>query len=176
MVVWTSEEIAKRTTEDIKALRENAHRQKREDIVALCDVELEKRKPSRQNRIAKGDNRTTGQFVSEFHFVCPNELGVTRNSDGSIWTGTWVVAEDNAIDAEAYGSVVALHTNKAEPSYIQGTIKGWRRSPREKRYSEDQLVKTTSGIDFLFVPDKGPIPWKGDATGEKGYFWAAIPD
>jgi hypothetical protein len=176
MVVWTPEEIAKRTTAHITALRENAHRQKREDIVALCDAELEKRKPTRQSRIAKGDNRKTGQYVSEFHFVCPNELGVTRNPDGSIWTGTWVVAEDNAIDAEARGSLVALHASKAAPSYIQGKIKGWRRSPRENRYSEDQLVKTMSGIDFLFMPDKGAMPWKGDATGEKGYLWADIPD
>jgi hypothetical protein len=34
------------------------------------------------------------------------------------------------------------------------------------------LVKTTSGIDFLFMPDNSPRPWQGDATGEKGSLWS----
>jgi len=175
MIVWTAEEIAKRTTEHLKTIKENAAKQRREDIVALCDAEFDRRKPARQKQVNEASERKVGQYVSEFHFVCPKELGVTRASDGSIWTGTWVVAEANAVDAETYGAVVALHTSKAEPSYVQGAIKGWRKSPRQDRYAGDQLVKTASGIDFQFVPKNKPIPWRGDGAGEKGYLWASLP-
>ncbi|MBV9461278.1 MAG: hypothetical protein JO141_27715 [Bradyrhizobium sp.] len=153
MITWTPEEIAKRTTDQIKTIKENAARQNRSDIVALCDAELEARRPARPARTASAGEReaNAGKYVSEFHFVCPNELGVTRNSDGSVWTGTWVVAEENARNAEAHGAVVALHTSKAEPSYLQGVVKAWRKSLREKRYAEEQLVKTCpASISCLF--------------------------
>ena len=118
----------------------------------------------------------SGQYVSEFHFVCPREDGVTRNQDGTIWTGTWVVAEEQAANALKYGSIVALHTSKAEPSYLQGTIRAWRKGPRQPSYSGEQLTQITEGILFLFQPSGSPLQWKGDATGEKGYAWAPIAE
>ena len=75
------------------------------------------------------------QYVSEFHFICPSELAVTRNQDGTIWTGTWVVAEEHAERSAKYGSLVSLHSSKAEPSYLQGTVVAWRKSARKQRYS-----------------------------------------
>ena len=177
MIKWTTEEIAKRSTEEVKLLRHNAAKLGKQEIVDLCDAELSRRKPApiKRARLAGADEDRAGHYVSEFHFVCPNELGVTRNQDGSIWTGTWVVATANAEAALKYGSHVALHATKAEQSYLQGSIKGWRKSPRESRYAEDQLVKTEFGIDFLLEPTHSPMMWKGEGAGEKGYAWTPIP-
>ena len=62
--------------------------------------------------------------VRGFHFICPKELGVTAQSDGTFRTGIWAVAENvvkRALIADAY---VALHNTKAENSYLQGKILG----------------------------------------------------
>jgi hypothetical protein len=175
MTVWTPEELAKRNTDDVKTVRENAAKRGRSDVVALCDTELENRKPIRSKPRGSGSERSAGQYVSEFHFVCPKEQGVTRDADGMLWTGTWVVAEENAIEAQTYGSLVALHISKSERSYLQGEIRGWRKSPRQKEYAEGQVAKTAFGIDFQFMPNDNPVPWHGDASGEKGYRWAELP-
>ena len=177
MVDWTPEEIAKRSADQIKTIKENATKKGRGDVVAMCEIELEQRKPSRAKNLRSGsrNDRKLGQYVSEFHFICPKEQGVTEDTNGLMWTGTWVVKEENAFDAQTYGSLVALHTSKAEPSYLQGEIRGWRKSPRQKEYAEGQVAKTPFGIDFQFVPNANPIPWQGDAAGEKGYLWAEVP-
>jgi hypothetical protein len=177
MIEWTTEKIAKESDKGVKSLRNNAAKLGNQEVVTLCDAELIRRKPApiKRERPEGADETRIGQYVSEFHFVCPNELGVTRNQDGSIWTGTWVVATANAKAGEKFSSLVALHTTKAELSYLQGTIKAWRKMPREPRYAEDQLVKTNFGIDFLFDPVNTPIPWKGEGSGEKGYAWLPIP-
>ena len=107
--------------------------------------------------------------------MCPNALGIIRNPDGTIWTGTWVVATEHAENAVKYGALVFLHSSKAEPSYLQGTITTWRKNVREPRYSGEQLTQINEGIDFLFQPSAFALPWKGDATGEKGYAWDPIP-
>jgi hypothetical protein len=85
------------------------------------------------------------------------------------------VAEEHAVAAERYSSLVALHSEKAEHSYIQGKVKGWRKSAREKKYSGELDAKTPFGIDFLIVPQSNTSEWKGDGAGEKGYLWAPIP-
>jgi hypothetical protein len=177
MIEWTAEEIAKRSTEEIQSLRDNAAKRGKQGIVDLCESELARRKPASKQSKAKNvaHEERLGHYVSEFHFVCPGELGITKNQDGSIWSGTWVVAEAHAEAAREHGSLIALHSAKAELSYLQGTIKDWRKTAREPKYSGDQLVKTDFGIDFLFEPTSGPMPWKGEATGEKGYAWAPVP-
>ena len=177
MMEWTTEEIAKLTHEAVKSLRENAAKRGKQDIVARCDADLVRRNPPRARPVRPGASAETraGHYVSEFHFVCPGELGVTRNQDGTIWSGTWVVAVANAKDGEKYGSLVALHATRTDPSYLQGTIKAWLKKPRERKYAEGQEVRTKFGIDFLFEPSSNPLPWQGDATGEKGYAWAPIP-
>src|SRR5882762_4142467 len=155
MINWTAEKIAQlKSIDDVKSLRDNAAKRGSQDIVALCEVDLLRRNPPRikQPRL-EGQNETrAGYYVSEFHFVCPNELGVTRHADGRIRSGTWVVAEANAETGLKYGSIVALHASKAEPSYLQGTLRAWEKRPRESKYAEDQVVKTEFGIDFLFEP------------------------
>lgn len=178
MIEWTVEEIAKLdTVEKVRALRDNAAKRENRTIVERCEADLIRRNPPRikQARANQRDESRAGYFVSEFHFVCPNELGVTRNPNGSIRSGTWVVAVANAEAAIKYGSLLALHATKAEQSYLQGVIKTWEKRPRESRYSEDQLVKTEFGIDFLFEPTSNPLPWVGERAGEKGYAWAPIP-
>jgi len=174
-IVWTEEEVAKRTSDQIKALRQNAIRLAEQAIVDLCDAELTRRKPPKRPKIASEREHRVGFYVSEFHFVCPDELGVTRNSDGTLASGIWVVSATNAVTAEKYGSMVALHMTRAEPSYIQGRIKGWQQKPRENKYSGDQLTKIKSGIEFIIEPTSTPLVWQGDATGEKGYAWSPIP-
>jgi hypothetical protein len=173
MVEWTREKIATLSSSHVESLRENAAKRGRQDIVELCNEELAHRKPLRAKRASEGANEDRGgHYVSEFHFVCPNELGITRNQDGTIWTGTWVVAEKHAENAVRYGALAALHSSKAEPSYLQGTVKAWRKSPRQARYSGEQLAQTSEGIQLSNIP----LPWKGTATGEKGYAWKPIAD
>jgi hypothetical protein len=177
MIDWTRERLSGHTNDEIESLRENARKRHRQEIVDLCDNELASRKPVRKTRgVGATSDNHAGQYVSEFHFVCPNELGVARNSDGSIWSGTWVVSEDHAEAAVRFGSYVALHLAKAERSYFQGVVKDWRRSVRERRYSGEQQTQTMSGIDFLFEPSEAPLEWKGDGSGEKGYAWAPLPE
>jgi hypothetical protein len=176
MIEWTAEKIAEKSIEEVKSLRDNAARLGSQAIFDLCEAELARRKPTRIKRAPKNlDESREGYYVSEFHFVCVNEQGVTRNQDGSIWTGTWVVAAAHGEAALKHGALVALHSTKAESSYLQGTIIGWKRMPREIKYTEDQYVKTELGIDFLFTPSTVPLEWKGVGSGEKGYAWTAIP-
>jgi hypothetical protein len=177
MIKWTKEKIAELSTDEIETLRENAAGRNGHGIVELCNEELAHRKPIRvkKDSVNKSEDRS-GQYVSEFHFVCPNELDVTRNEDGTIWTGTWVVDETHAENALKYGAVVSLHSSRAEPSYLQGPIKAWRKSPRQPRYAGEQQTQIREGIDFLFQRSDIPLPWKGDATGEKGYAWMPFPE
>jgi hypothetical protein len=175
MIDWTRERLLTRSNDDIKSLRENAAKRGEQKIVELCDDVLLERKLPKKARPARETESKTGQYVSEFHFVCPGELGVTKNPDGTIWSGTWVVAKENAVAAEKYGSIVALHSVKAELSYIQGIVKGWRKSERARRYTGEVDAKTPFGIDFLLAPQSNPIEWKGDGSGEKGYSWSSIP-
>ena len=174
-IVWTEELIAKRTADELKALRENAVRLGQAQVVDLCDAELLRRKPPKVQKSPAERERREGFYPSELHFVCPDELGVTRNGDGTLATGIWVVDAANAEAAERYGSIVALHQARAEPSYIQGRVKGWQKKPRESKYSGEQLTKIKTGIEFLIDPTTTPLVWQGDATGEKGYAWLPIP-
>jgi hypothetical protein len=94
MVDWTAGKVAEYSVGEIKSLRENALKQGAREVVELCDAELSRRKPTRVKRVETEITEVSRarQYVSEFHFVCPSELGVARNQDGSIWTGVWVVA------------------------------------------------------------------------------------
>src|SRR5687767_13416694 len=86
------------SNDQVKALRNNAAKHGDLATVALCETELIRRKPPpvKRPKAQNSNESRAGHYVSEFHFVCPNELGVTTNADGTIWTGTWVVAEANA--------------------------------------------------------------------------------
>ncbi len=110
------------------------------------------------NRISR---RTS---VRGFHFVCPKELGVTKNADGTFSTGIWAVAAAVAERALTVGAYVALHNNRTEPSYLQGRLKSWRQLERKGR-------AIPNGIEFIVEPTDKTLPWRGDGAGEKGYFY-----
>jgi hypothetical protein len=173
MVAWTSERIAELSIEGVKSLRENARRLANSEVVDLCDAEIARRAPvhTKSPRVKATSESRYGQVVGGFHFVCDKGKGVTNNADGTLWTGTWVVDQVHAERGEKLGAYVALHESKAEPSYLQGIVRGWRKAEREHEYAEGRPVKIESGIVFLLQPTKEPYQWKGDGAGEKGYFW-----
>ena len=174
MIDWTPEQIATLPIEKVKTLRENAQKRGNNAVVGLCDDDLVRRTTT-QNKSpkikAKPESRY-GQVVVGFHFVCDKEKGVITNSDGTFWSGTWVVDQIHAERGEKIGAYVALHATKAEPSYLQGVIKGWRKSDREQEYAEGRPVRIEHGIDFLLEPTNAPYQWNGDGSGEKGYLWS----
>jgi hypothetical protein len=173
MIDWSGERVAKLTLEDIKALRTNAVRKGADGVVALRDAEIEARMPRKSATTAVGLPKSD-RFVCGYHFVCPRERGVLPNDDGTLWSGTWVVDKSNVETSIKYGAYIALHVEKSEPSYIQGKLKGWRRSERDRQYSDEHLVQIPMGIDFLLGPTTVPYAWIGDGSGEKGYAWKEI--
>jgi hypothetical protein len=173
MVDWTKERIGSLTTDKVKILRANAVRRSDNAVATLCDEVIASRAPRRE-RSAEPKSvppSHVGEIVGGFHFVCPQEKGVTRNSDGTVWTGTWVVDPQHAERGSKNGAYVALHSTKSELSYLQGTIKDWRKTRREREYAEDRPTRTEFGIDFLLQLTNTPYEWRGDGSGEKGYAW-----
>lgn len=168
---WTAERIARLTCDEVKTLRKNAATRKAQQTVDLCDVDLARRNPHRSERPKALKYSHIGEVVHGFHFVCPTEKGLTRNADGTVWTGTWVVEKNHAERAVKIGGYVALHVAKSEPSYLQGIVRDWRPQEREPAYAEGQLVKTRFGVDFLIEVTNEPLQWHGNGSGEKGYFY-----
>jgi hypothetical protein len=171
---WATK-VVSYTKDQIKNLRENAIKRGEEAIAAICDAELESRKPLRPKETKRSSSHL-GEVVLGFHFICPKEQGIERAANGQFWSCTWVVARAHAEMASKIGSYVALHTRKSEPSYAQGIVKDFRISPRQREYAEGRKVKNEIGVDFLIEPTSDPKIWKGDATGEKGYFWGPLPE
>jgi hypothetical protein len=169
---WTADKIAGLTVDQVKTLRDNAAQRKVQTTVDLCDADLARRRfpPGRAGNSFKQIH--TGEPVQGFHFVCPSEKGITRNPDGTAWTGTWVVDKNHAERAVRIGAYLALHTAKSKPSYLQGVIRDWRVEKREPEYAEGQIAKTKFGIDFLIELTDCPVEWHGDGAGEKGYFYS----
>jgi hypothetical protein len=170
---WTAERIAGLTADQLKALRHNAAKARAQRTVDLCDAELARRRVARTRRPNSYRQTHLGETVYGFHFVCPTEKGITRNLDGTVWTGTWVVDRNHAERAVRIGGYVALHTTKSNLSYLQGIVRDWRIQEREPTYSEGQHVKTKFGVDFLIELTGEPLEWQGDGSGEKGYFYGA---
>jgi hypothetical protein len=173
-ILWTGEKIAELSTDDIKTIRNNAINKGANDVVALCDTELLKRAPTKLSSGHKGKGRDrNNETVVGYHFVCrPEEKGVTRNSDGTVWSGTWVVASARAEKSLKAGAYVALHLSHADPSYLKGDVKAWRRSKRERQYTEGQEVKTEEGTDFQLELTNDNIEWRGEGTVERSYVYA----
>jgi hypothetical protein len=103
-----------------------------------------------------------------------SQQGVTTNADGTLWTGTWAVAERQAERSLKAGAYVALHEFKSEPSYLQGAIRGWRVSKRQKEYAPGRKVKKETGVDFLIELTDRPYSWIGDSSGERGYAYREV--
>ena len=169
-VEWTSEKLAKLSMQQVENLRENARGKCDNAIVALCDGELEARKPAKPTRDSVARNK--GAVVG-YHLVCrPEEKGSTRNKDGTVWSGTWVVAEKQAQRSLKNGAYVALHASHSDRSYLHGIIKGFRRTKREDAYAEGQKVKTPVGTDFLLEITNQSVEWRGAGTVERSYVYS----
>jgi hypothetical protein len=93
--------------------------------------------------------------VIGLHFVCRGGMNVRDLPDGTFESGVWVVADQHARTAE----YVALHESKADRSYRQGRVLGFRPVDHEGRR---RLV-------FRIAPDPKRLDWVGDGSGEKGY-------
>ncbi len=173
--------VAKRNAceAELEALKSNWSREKAAQAAKAWEehnAELASRTAAKNNSTKNTTVKVShsDKYVSGFHFVCPREKGVTNNSDGTIWTGTWVVDKRLAQQSTKLGAYVALHAAKAEASYLQGVVKDYRTAPREQEYAEGQLVKIEYGIDFLLEPTNEPYQWHGEGSGEKGYLWSPI--
>jgi hypothetical protein len=88
---------------------------------------------------------TSRKTVVGYHLVCrPEEKGVTRNADGTVWSGAWVIAEKQAERLLRAGAYVALHASHGEPSYLHGIIKAYRRNNREAATLKDKTLRHLS--------------------------------
>jgi hypothetical protein len=160
---WTAERLSAQDLAALKVIRENAERKGATDLISMCDTEISRRKPATSPRAKRSIEAETGDLVTEYHYVCRNDRGVTFNPDGTFWSASWVVAEDVLQKSLKFGAKLALHNSKAEPSYRQGAIKEYR--------TIDDFAdgEVTSRIDFLVLPDEIPLVWAGSGTGERGY-------
>ncbi|MHA6686977.1 hypothetical protein [Mesorhizobium sp. A556] len=165
---YTPERLEVLDKAKLETLRANAERLDAQDLVAMCDFELNSRKPAPRRSATVHSARHEGDVVLGYHFVCGRDLGVSVVGDGNFWSGSWVVAERNVEMSISAGAYLALHESKAEPSYRQGKIIGYRKAPR------DMVAKRNEGIEFLVETFAQPMNWVGDGAGEKGYHWASL--
>jgi hypothetical protein len=163
VIQWNEQSVAALTSTELQNLRNNALRRGATNVVTLCDAELAKRPIKAASKEHKAANN--GRYVTGFHFVCDADKGVTMNPDGTFWSGVWVVDEIHAANAPNVGTYLALHKTRAEPSYRQGFVRGWRKTTR------NIAAKTEDGIEFLIEPTDEAYDWVGAGTGEKGYRW-----
>ena len=90
------------------------------------------------------------------------------NNDGTFWSGSWVVSKQNVENSLKYGAYLALHDSKAELSYRQGKIIGYRKTSRS------MVSKNEDGIEFKVLAEEVPYEWVGAGAGEKGYKWSKL--
>lgn len=174
--LWTPEKLAAKEKKDIEVIRENAIKKGVSDLIAMCNLELEKRKPPARPRATNaGSTHSSDEFVEGYHFVCKSARGVTEDGVGKFRTGSWVVAEGNVQTSLQYGAYVALHESKPDTSYRQGKLLGYRRTIRDMLADENGgETKVEEGIEFLVEETAQSYSWVGEATGEKGYKWSKI--
>jgi hypothetical protein len=174
---YTPERLALDSRENVETVRKNAIRLGAIDLVEMCDRDLESRKPAKREKTAdQHPKRSNTDVVVGYHFVCERDRGVTQVGDGSFWSGSWVVSEDNVKASLRYGAYLALHESRSDLSCRQGQILNYRRSPRDMLANKksDPEAKIEEGIEFLVRETNEPFVWVGAATGEKGYRWAKI--
>jgi hypothetical protein len=162
---WTAEKLSALDSIRLKTVKDNAARHGADALIVMCDAELDSRKSNtikRSPKTVRGE-AGDGYIVTEYHFVCRNDRGVTFNSDGTFWSTSWVAAEDVVKKSIQFGARLALHNSKAESSYRQGIIKGYR------KVDDFADGKVESRIDFLVISESQTLEWAGLATGEKGY-------
>ena len=158
-IEWTAQRLAELDSRQVRQISENAAKIGRHDIVEMCECALE-------NRLRSGRRQMR---VSEFHFVCSADTGVSVKDDGTFATGVWKVSEVHKEPSIRLKTVLALHETKAQPSYRQGTIVGWDDVPRGE-------FGDGVGVRFIIAPLDIPIAWFGEGSGEKGYRWVEHKD
>jgi hypothetical protein len=163
--LWTPEKLAALDSVRLAQLRANALARSHPEVAQLCEDEVARRRASKPVRGRKQPSAAQQGTVRGYHFVCQNDRGVALNSDGTFWSGSWVVAEAHAEKSLSAGAYLALHSSRTEPSYGQGQIIGFRTAPRS------MIAKHNEGIEFHVRPESSPYAWTGDGTGEKGYNW-----
>lgn len=173
---WTPEKLATKSKKEIEVIRENAVKKGVSDLVEMCDLDLDKRRPPAKPRsLASSSARSSDEFVEGYHFVCKNARGVAEDIAGRFRTGSWVVAESNVQKSLKYGAYIALHESRPDTSYRQGKLLGYSRTIRDMLADENGgETKIEEGIEFLVEETMQPYSWVGDATGEKGYKWSKI--
>jgi hypothetical protein len=173
---WTPEKLAAKNKKEVEVIRENAVKKGVSDLVEMCDLDLEKRKPPAKPRgITSTSAHSSDEFVEGYHFVCKSARGVTEDTAGKFRTGSWVVAESNVQKSLTYGAYVALHESRQDTSYRQGKLLGYRRTIRDMLADENGgETKIEEGIELLVEETTQPYSWVGEATGEKGYKWSKV--
>jgi len=164
---WTSEKLQAMPADRLQGLRDRSVRLAAPDLTLLCDAELGARADRlAQARAAAPARRRRASVVTEYHFVCAGDRGVTRETDGTFRTGSWAVAQDQVDASLKGGALVALHEARDLPSYRQGTILGYEVT------AGDAVDKDVRRIEFHVQPTPAPLPWVGNGIGEKGYRWS----
>lgn len=173
---WTLEKLALKSKAEVETIRQHALKKNVPDLVEICDLDLEGRKPSAKPRSSTANSaHSNDEFVEGYHFVCKNARGVTEDTPGRFRTGSWVVAESNVQKSLTHGAYIALHESRPDASYRQGKLLGYRRTIRDMLVDENNgETKTEEGIEFLVEETTQPYSWVGEATGEKGYKWSKI--
>ena len=172
---WTPEKLAAKSKKEIEVIRENALKKGVSDLVEMCDLDLEAKKPvSKPRATTTSSAHSSDAFVEGYHFVCKNARGVAEDVAGKFRTGSWVVAESNVQKSLRYGAYIALHESKPDASYRQGKLIGYRRTIRDMLADENGgETKIEEGIEFLVEETAQSYSWVGEATGEKGYKWSS---
>jgi hypothetical protein len=172
---YTPEKLALESRKALETIRNNAVRLGANDLIELCDSELNARVPQKDKRAPRTQAlHSEADVVTGYHFVCQRDRGVTAVGNDRFWSGSWVVAEVNVRASIKYGAYLALHETKSDLSYRQGQIIDYRRSPRDMLSPADEGGKTEEGIEFLVQETSEPYAWVGAGAGEKGYRWTKI--
>ncbi|GHD17069.1 hypothetical protein ACFOEZ_14475 [Tianweitania populi] len=179
---FTPEALAALDKKKVEIIRENAVRLRADDLIAMCDLDLAERKPaigaSRSTSTTRASARSTARIgagtspsrtnmvVSGYHFVGERDYGVIDLGDGRFWTGSWTVPEANVDQSLTAGAYLALHVSKAQPSYRQGKIVGYRKASGD---GDD-------AVEFLVDAAPKSRAWVGASSGDAGLKWAKMRD
>jgi hypothetical protein len=166
--VWTPEKLKALTRNQLEQLRDNAKRLSNSELAANCDAQLATR--AEPKRAARTPSRRASEtdVVVGYHFVCQADRVVQVKEDGTFWSGSWVVSEQNVQTSLRYGAYLALHASKTEPSYRQGKIVDFRKTSRS------MVARNEDGIEFKVQSEATPYHWVGAGAGEKGYKWSKL--
>lgn len=166
---FTPESLATFDKKKVETIRDNAARLGAEDLVAMCEEDLAGRAPvargtsstSSTKRVTTGSTprARVGGVIGGYHFVCEKDHGVIDLGDGRFWTGTWDVTQANVDQSLDAGAYLALHETKAQQSYRQGKIVGYRMAPGD------------DGVEFLVDTQPKSRSWAGAGSGDTGLKW-----